>query len=822
MRYHVERACVEMSVRELCETALSSGDLEYGGGRAMFAAMQTGTQWHQKLQKGRGAGYRAEVPLHHTTLYEGIAYEVHGRADGIEQDGQGYYIVEEIKSVGNYRFYQPVMPVHMAQLRVYAHFLCCEKALDGVRVRLVRVRADDGKIKEDSEYLPAAVLRTYYEQLLSLVARWAQLCVAHAVEELPALTHQKFPYSYMREGQERMIRAAYRTIGKGKRLFAQAPTGIGKTMSALYPAVRALGEGKCDRIFYLTAKASTRREAFDAVRRLVDCGAPLRAVVLTAREQICPMYASLGVGGGRLSSHCNGFECPYAASYYDRAPDAVYELLNGGRGYNRARLLEVAAKYQVCPYELSLDVSEHCDIIIGDYNYVFDPMVYLRRYFMPSAAIGGKSVFLVDEAHNLADRARDMYSAELRCKPLEALCALLDERDARTVDALDGVISLMRGLRVHCRDNLTRDDDGNDRGFYLSRSPLTSLNEKISALYALLDHWLQAHREEDIAPRFAEMLYVLREYLCILEHYDERYLSYVLIEGGEVTVRLFCLDPSYVLDVALARGSAAVLFSATLTPLTYFMDLLGGREGAEHLALSSPYERENLGLFAVESLSTRYEHRALSAEEIARCIAATVSGRRGNYIVYFPSYAYMETVLRAFRARYPRVTAIVQKKGMYAREREEFLDAFQADRGVLRVGFCVLGGSFSEGVDLPGDRLIGSIIVGVGLQGLSNEGNILQEYYQNRCEMGYEYAYLYPGMNRVLQAAGRVIRREEDVGVVVLIDDRYATPAYTQLYPAHWRHLQYAGNAKNLAELVRAFWENHPSDDRAEGQGEKK
>ncbi len=809
MHYDVERACMVLSVRELCETALSSGDLEYGGGRASFAAMQAGSQWHRKLQASRGAGYRAEVTLHNTTLYNGIVYEVSGRADGVECLGEDY-IVEEIKCVGSYRFFSPVLPLHMAQLRVYAHFLCCEKSLEGVRIRLVRVRAEDGKLKEDSEYLSAAVLRAYYTQLLSAASRWAALRVTHATDELPALMRQRFPYSFMRDGQERMIRGTYRVISKGKRLFAQAPTGIGKTMSTLYGAVRALGEGKCDRIFYLTAKASTRREAFDAVRRLVDCGAPLRAVVLTAREQICPMLAALGKGGGRLSSHCNSVECPYAAGYYDRAPDAVYELLQSGRGYNRTRLLEIASQYRVCPYELSLDVSEHCDIVIGDYNYVFDPMVYLRRYFAPSAAVGGRSVFLIDEAHNLADRARDMYSAALRCTPMEELASLLDSRDARTVDALDGVTALMRGLRLHCRDNLTRDDDGNDRGFYLSRSPLTGFNQAVSSLHAALERWLQEHREDDLAPRFSELSYTMREYLCMLEHYDERYLTYVLIEGGEVTVRLFCLDPSCVLDVALSRGCAAVLFSATLTPLTYFMDLLGGRDGAEHLSLSSPYERKNLGLFAVEGISTRYEHRAASAEEIARCIAATVSGRKGNYIVYFPSYAYLETVLRAFRARYPRVTTIVQKRGMLASEREEFLDAFRADHGVLRVGFCVLGGSFSEGVDLPGDRLIGSIVVGVGLQGLSNEGNILQEYYQNRCEMGYEYAYLYPGMNRVLQAAGRVIRREEDTGVVVLIDDRYASPAYTELFPPHWRHLQYATCAENLAEMVSLFWAEHP------------
>lgn len=809
MQYQKERDEIALSVRELCEIALPFGHLEFGGGRAALAEKSSDAPWRQALSKDRGPSYHANVALCHTSRCDNLTYTVSGHADGIEEQ-DGLCTVESWKCVHSYHWHQPPLPIHLAQLRVHAYFWCVQHSLSHVRLRLVRVRADDGKIKEDTEYISATTLGSYYESLLSSVSSWATLCVRHAAVDLPALAAQKFPYSSMREGQERMIRAAFRAIKQGKRLFVQAPTGIGKTMSTLYPAVRALGNGWCDRIFYLTAKASTRKEAFDAARRLVACGAPLRAVVLTAREQICPMMAAFQASGSRLSSHCNSIDCPLAESYYRRAPDAVYELLTGGRGYNRLRLTEVAAKHQVCPYELSLDVAEHCDVIIGDYNYVFDPMVYLRRFFSPSAPITGRSVFLIDEAHNLADRARDMYSAELHSKPLEALRDLLDQRDARTVDALDGVIQMMRGLRSHCRDHLTRDDEGNDCGFYLSRTPLTALNDAVSNLCDTLERWLQRHREDDIAPHFAAQVDEIRAYLRILAYYDTHYLSYVLLQGGDVTVRLFCLDPSSLLDSLLSRSSAAILFSATLTPLSYFMDLLGGRDGAASLSLSSPYDRENLGLFAVESISTRYEHRAQSVGEIARCIAAMVSGRRGNYMVYFPSYQYMDAVLRAFRAKYPKVTVIVQKRGMYAKERDEFLDAFRADRGVLRVGFCVLGGSFSEGVDLPGDRLIGSMIVGVGLQGLSNEGNILQEYYQNRCEMGYEYAYLYPGMNRVLQAAGRVIRREDDAGVVVLVDDRYATPAYTSLFPPHWQQLQYAGNANHLAELVQEFWQAHP------------
>lgn len=805
MRYDTERACVVLSVRELCSLALSHGDLEFGGSRAMLAAMQRGTQLHQKLQSERTGRYHPEVTLHNSCLYGDVVYEVSGRADGVEEDEMGF-VVEEIKTLSPYRFYQPLPAEYVAQLKVYAYFLCVAKELPGVRMRMVTCRSDTEQIKEKTEYADLATLRSFYLSLLAAAERWVKQLIHHQMQERPALCRLPFPYSYMRTGQERMVRAVHKAIAKERRLFVQAPTGIGKTMSALYPAVRALGEEKCDRIFYLTAKASTRREAFEAVRRLVQCGAGIRAVVLTAREQICPQFAPTGRGRG-MSSHCNSIECPMAAGYYDRAPDAVYELLSEGNGYNRTRILEVAQKYNVCPYELSLDVSEHCDVIISDYNYVFDPMVYLRRYFAPDAPYAGKNVFLVDEAHNLADRARDMYSAELHCRSLERLREKADPRDRLLCEGLDTLISAMHGLRMYCRDNLTRDEEGNDRGFYLSHSPMTGFNEKLSWLRDRLDGWLREHREEEIAPAVSDLLYTLREYFCILDHYDEHYLTYVLLEGGDAVVRLFCLDPSYVLDVALSRSVSATLFSATLTPLPYFMDLLGGMDGADHLALSSPFDRDQFGLFAVETISTRYEHREDSNLAIASCIAATVAGRRGNYIVYFPSYSYMEAVLRVFRARYPRVKTVVQKKGMRAEEREAFLDAFPEDSGVLRVGFCVLGGSFSEGVDLPGTRLIGSIIVGVGLPGLSNERNILQEYYQNRCEMGFEYAYRFPGMNHVLQAAGRVIRREEDTGVVVLIDDRYATPDYTQLFPPHWMHIKYASNAAILAEEICRFWD---------------
>ena len=805
MEYNINTASVELSVRELCARALGGGDLEYGGGRALAERGRIGADVHRRIQNERGARYRAEVPLTNTTRYGDLTYTVSGRADGIDLDEDGY-TVEEIKTMHTRAFSFPVPELYLAQLRVYGYFFCMERELGGVSLRMTTVNIDNDNQKESTVYATREQLRDYYFSLLARIERWAILLEKHRREELPILSSFPFPYPEMRGGQEEMIRAVYRAAKRGERLFLQAPTGIGKTMSSLYPAVRATGEGLCDRIFYLTAKASTRREAFGAVRRLVQNGAPLRAVVLTAREQICP-HPTATSDGRALSSHCNAIECEYAQGYYDRAGDAVYELLTSGRGYDRRRILEVAEKYKVCPYELSLDVSESCDVIIADYNYAFDPLVYLRRYFAPGAACEGKNFFLIDEAHNLADRARDMYSVTLSRRAFERVYAKVDRRDKILNDALETVILAMRDMRRMCRDNLTTDEAGQECGYCLSHAPLTTLGEKLNWFVDQCESWLRRHGEEDIAQAVRDLLYTLREYTTVMDHYDEHYVTYVEIGGGDTRVNLLCLDPSGELNVLLHRAVATALFSATLTPLSYFADVLGGGDAPRTMALPSPYDRDNFGLFVMDGVSTRYSQRRESCRHIAASIGAAVSGKKGNYIVYFPSYSYLESVLVHFHALYPKVTTIVQKKGMRAAERDSFLDAFAADEDVLRVGFCVLGGSFSEGVDLPGSRLIGSIIVGVGLPGLSGERNILQEYYQNKSEMGYQYAYVYPGMNRVLQAAGRVIRTEYDRGIVVLIDDRYASSEYQRLFPSHWRHAKYASDAKNLASLVRDFWE---------------
>ncbi len=805
MRYDTERAAVVMSVTELCAYAASGGDLDLRPGmmkRLSSERAAVGAAVHRKLQSEAGAMYTPEVAMRNTTCFHDLAFEVSGRADGVIATEP--MTVDEIKTVSGHAFDRPPVPMHDAQAKCYAYFLCRDKGLDEVQTRLTYYRLEDGKTKYVTTRHTAEALKSFYFDLLSRVEYRARILCERETVLRPSVTSGRFPYSSVREGQDILLKECYRDIKAGKRLFAEAPTGIGKTVSTLYPAVRCVGEGYCDKIFYLTAKAATRREAFAAAAKIFEAGAHLRTAVLTARDQICANAAAREDPAG-ISRHCNPLDCPHAKAFYDKAPHAVCELLSRRFGYTRERIEAVAQKYGICPYELQLELSEFCDIVICDYNYAFDPQVYLRRYFGGEADPHARHVLLVDEAHNLADRARAMYSAELCSEDVAALWGQLPEEDPLR-EVLEKLSVTMQGFRRLCRDTIEKDGDGVEHGYYVNSSAMEDFHRLVALVRRAADAWLRTHRGAPAELAVYALCAKLKHFEVISEYYDSSFLTFIELAGDRRTVRLICLDPSHVLDACLSRAHAAVLFSATLTPIDYFADILGGGKGAVRISLPCPFDPENFCLAAVTGVSTRYEDRDKSYKKLASLIAASVSARRGNYIAYFPSYEYMEKVAEQFEKKYPAVTVVRQTRGMSMSEKEKFLDSFASD-GTLRVGFCVLGGSFSEGVDLPGKRLIGSVIVGTGLPGLSNERNILRDHYETTREHGFDYAYVYPGMNRVLQAAGRVIRRESDCGVVVLIDDRYADPRTRALFPEHWNHVEYAGNAMELAEIVRGFWE---------------
>ena len=806
MKYDVERSAILLSVVELCAHAFlpSHLDLRPGAWRRSLERAERGKAAHKSLRSSQGAGYQAEVPLCNTTLYEGICYEVSGRADGVIREGDRV-IVEEIKTVGKRAFGGIPSASHEAQAMCYAYFLCRQEELSFVEVRLTLCRAEDQKTRCFARTCSAEELSDFYLSMLSKVAFRANFLRDRLLSRLPSVHSGRFPYPSVREGQDIMLRECYRAIRGGKRLFVEAPTGTGKTVSSLYPAVRALGEGYCDKIFYLTAKASTRREAYGASAAIYEAGSRLRTIVLSSREHVCANARAKSDPAG-ISRHCNPQDCPRAVNFYEKCRRAIEYLLEQQSGFPRQSIEEIAERFEICPHEFQLELSEFCDIVICDYNYVFDPIVHLRRYF--DADCDDRYVFLVDEAHNLVDRACDMYTAEMKLSQLSAayiLVSSLDENWEKQFEPLERLIVAVQGCKRLCSDTLLTDDEGVEHGYYLNSQQMILLDREVNACISCLEKWVHAHQGEAGEAELSSLLSTLKRCQMVSEAYDSHFTTFVEVEGEEITVRQICRDASLLLDAVMNRAKSTVLFSATLTPLDYFVDILGGGKGAKRLSLPSPFDPAKTCLVTATGVSTRYGDREKSAKKIASLIAATVSGKRGNYIFYFPSYDYMEQVYDIFTEKWQKVQTVKQERGMTLRAREAFLDSF-TDSGGLRVGFCVLGGSFSEGVDLPGKRLIGVGIVGVGLPGLSSERNLLKEYYDDTRESGYDYAYTYPGMNRVLQAAGRVIRRESDCGVIVLIDDRYATPQYKSLFPDHWLHAKSAINAAELANIVSDFW----------------
>ncbi len=847
MYYNLKEDKIELSVRELCALTSLSGDLDTRHAPvSRFEAARVGREIHQRLQGEYGSAYHAEVTLRHECRMEEVTFLISGRADGVLiDDKSGDYIIEEIKTLSRpmgQGFDSFLRQEDMAQLICYGYFLALSKSLSQVILRLTYVHTSDGEIYYQDAHMPINQLREAFISMLNIVLPRARDLRNRDVIMRPAAKKARFPYPHLRPEQEDMIRECWRDMRHKETVVAQAPTGIGKTISTLYPAVRCLGEGRCDQIFYLTAKSATRREAVGAVEKMIATGVPLRALVLAAREPMCG-NPSAKQAEGRLTRYCNPDLCPRAKGYYDRVETVIQELLETHTGVFTPAVIQVAAeKGGVCPYELSLDLSERCDIVICDYNYVFSPSVYLKRYFSEGIphTKGHRYIFLVDEAHNLADRARDLYSATLSYRELtnyqDALHTfdeaslkmkknlIFEDEDAPESRAatpaltMDDLLGDLRQEALLCRDNMTENSDGVRRGAELRREAPLLLMETVNVLCKKYDAWLRLHATHPMYNVVDQLASALRAFRTASAYYDRHYATLTEVDGEEIRVSLICLDPSAILKPLLQKAVSRVLFSATLTPQDYFADILGGGNECVCVSFESPFPSDHLCVAVADHISLRQENRQNALRQVISYIAATVSAKKGHYLVYFPSYDYMQQVQEAFAKKYPKVRLLVQKQGMTAAERDAFIAAFSANEedAKLKVGFCVLGGSFSEGVDLPGNSLIGVIVLGVGIPGLSSLRNIMAEYYsENREGEGYAYAYTYPGMNRVLQAAGRVIRRPEDKGVVVLLDDRFAAPPYTRLYPSHWKNMTAVGDPMSLKEHLQRFWtrmdgEDHP------------
>ena len=792
MRYDEERRTILISVAEMVGIAR----------RGISRALPLDEDEPGHLLPSRGARSRATggadgVPLRYPFEALGYMFELCGEADMIE--GGEVTHIAAIKS-------SPERPRREEESEargegfILAYMYLMIEGLEEVTLNTVYINENSGDSATRVEKIGKNELERFFEKCAREVAKYARPEVDRVTVRMPSMKALKFPYESIREGQGDMVRATYRALARGVTLYASAPTGTGKTVSALYPAVKLVGEGKHEKVFYLTPKTTTAEVAADCIKRFAEGGAVIRAIVLTSKERSC----QVGLSCRKSRTLCKLAEC-------NNLKDATLKLYDMGLSVvTIGEVMPIAKEFSICPYELELSYSELCDVIICDINYLFDPRAYIRRFFED----GGRYSFLIDEAHNLAERAREMYSAEMTPSKLIELAKsqLFDERSEIVTVLPEMVAALEECLMPALRDELRRDKDGNTVGAaHLSEIPSRAYTV-IEDIMSLIDGELKrSYRMDDEMALertevIREMYYDVKRVYDTMLAFDDRYKMFLFFEGERLRFKLFAVDPGGRIRDRLERGSGAVFFSATLSPIEYYKEVLGGDRSSEMLEVGSPFVPECLSVSIMDKISTRYSERERTVPAIARVIAATLSARRGNYMVFLPSFEYLDIVERAFTSAYPKIRALVQRKDMTSREKAEFLDEFNKEDGSYLVGFCVLGGIYSEGVDLVGDKLIGAVVVGIGLPSLSYEREAMTEYYEERFEQGKQYAYIYPGMNRVLQAAGRVIREENDRGVIVLIDDRFDDPIYKKAIPELWRTMEYVEDAKGLNERIKEFW----------------
>ena len=681
--------------------------------------------------------------------------------------------VDEIKSTSSdiSLIEENSYPVHWAQAMCYAYMVAHDRGLSHMRVQLTYTQVDTEETRhfvreatsEELERFVYEVIRGYYP--------YAQVKYDHEQRRNQSIKELQFPFPQYREGQRKLVGAVYKTIQDGHKLFAKAPTGIGKTMSTLFPSVKAMGEGVLQRFFYLTAKTITRTAAEEAFYLLQDKGLQLHVVTLTAKEKACL----------KDEVRCTPAHCEFADGYYDRVNGAVLDLLRQETVMTRSVIETYARKHRVCPFEFSLDVAYAADAVICDYNYIFDPRVNLKRLFEEQKR---HTTLLIDEAHNLVDRAREMYASEMHKSAFLTLQREFKGISKEVHDAAKAINAYFIALRKQVGDREMRVE---------SVLP-ESLLVHVEAFIAVAEKELvRSAGGNATSALLLDAYFGAQNFVRISKLYDERYVTLAVNDRNEVSVKLVCLDPSHLLRQMGKGYRAHVFFSATLSPLSYFMDTLGAGEDDYSVTVPSPFAKEQLEVF-VQPLSTRYQDREHSRTLIARSIYELVEGRAGNYLVFFPSYAYIGSVYEAFTDLVGEqedesqvISVLVQQAKMTEEEREHFLSAFQAGAEQTCVGFAVMGGIFSEGIDLVGNRLTGVVVVGVGLPQLGPERNLIKDYMERSGKNGYDYAYVYPGMNKVQQAGGRLIRSETDRGVLMLIDDRYLQPRYQRLLPEEWR-----------------------------------
>jgi DNA excision repair protein ERCC-2 len=750
---------IQLAVRTLVEHVYSSGSID-----SRFRSQSTmleGTRIHQKIQLTYQESDQKEVYLRADLPVKDLIFSIDGRCDGLLfRDGE--VIIDEIKSTSQHLENLGVdgVPVHWAQAKMYAYIYAKKQQLQEIFVQLTYVQTESDEKKILKKCFSIAELEGFVQDVVENYYAYAKLIHDHRIERNESCKQLVFPFETYRSGQRKLAGGVYKTISEAKSLFVKAPTGIGKTISTLFPALKAIGEGNLNRIFYLTAKTITRTTAEEAVGRMRSYGLCLKYVTITAKDKVC----------FKEETKCQKDYCEFADGYYDRINEAILDIVANGNGMNREIIENYARKHTVCPFEFSIDLAYVADTVICDYNYIFDPRVSLKRLFEEQKK---STLLLIDEAHNLVERGREMFSASLNKELFLQL-----KKEFKTVNkGIYESSSKINSWFISLKKNSGE----------LNEFTLDQLDEELVLLLNQFKEGAEIVLIKETFPTLLELYFQVNSFLKIVDLLDEHYVIYGEKIKNDVTLKLFCIDPSKLLQKMGKGYRSKVFFSATLSPLPYYQDILGGQAEDYLLSIPSPFKEEQTDIF-IKPLSTRYRDRERTKPAIVTMIHSLVQNRPGNYLIFFPSYQYLLAVYDEFSKEFPGSNTLLQGAGMSEEEREEFLKKFKPNQPETLIGFAVLGGVFSEGVDLKGDRLNGVVVVGVGLPQLCYERNLIKDHFNKKERNGYDYAYVFPGMNKVLQAGGRLIRSEEDHGTIVLVDDRFLKRQYQDLLPQEWRN----------------------------------
>ena len=772
---------IKISIRNLVEFIMRHGSIDNRYTSSIKAI--EGIRGHQRVQKSYGDNYTAEVPLKYTLTYEDLEIMVEGRADGILIEDEKT-IIDEIKTTTKDLLLidENTNPLHWAQAKCYGYIYSMQNELDNIDIQITYYNIDTKSTRILRQSYTLKELEEFFFWLIDEYKSWAQLESDWVNKRNESIKKLKFPFENYRPGQRELAVRVYKSITDSKKCFAQAPTGTGKTISTLFPAIKAMGEDKTSKIFYLTAKTITREVAQNTISLMRKKDLNLKAVTITAKEKICKMD----------EVNCNPEYCPYANGYFDRINNSLKDILAKYNDYSKDNIEKISEEYMLCPFELSLDLTNLSDVIICDYNYVFDPRVYLKRFFDTKTT---DYTFLIDEAHNLVDRAREMYSATLNEEKFVKVKKLISKKDKR-------ITRVIKEIQSYFEDKLEDLTTLDENDLVESEAPL-ELCEILSSFIKFVDEYLARTNEEN--EELMDLYFDVYSFLSISDFYDKNYTTIYTKTFNGMTIKIYCVNPQKVIEEKMKKAKSNIIFSATLIPMDYFMKMYSYDEEDFIINLKSPFDVKNRLLMIGDNVATTYNKRFETSCDIASYIANCVQAKKGNYMVFFPSYKYMELVFDEMKENYPNINISIQESNMSEEEKEEFLSMFDEDNKETHVGFCVLGGHFSEGIDLTNDKLIGVIIVGVGMPQIGIERDIIKDHMKDS-NKGFDYAYVYPGMIKVLQAAGRCIRTDDDKGVILLLDKRYSQRIYQSLFPYEWYPNFRVRKSDDVKTLCEEFW----------------